>query len=539
MLEALPELITNSDDAYVRGHLPTPHRIFVKVNYQTRDVYVWDHALGMSQSDMLRKLRVVGEFTAETKEVRGSFSRGAKDISRLGTVYFTGLKDGKLTQCTISPQDEFRVTVPERRITSADRALYHIPKNGFHVRLHLLGATKLPLASQLENIAKYYSLRDIFSKPGKHVSCDIVNKDGSVFRRGLLRYVPLKTKTTALIDQKFRVPGWPGAEAHFRLYALRDKAPLVDYRPFREYGIVVDTQTTIHDNLLFNATVESHPMVRFLTGRLTCNHIDQLMHDFDAGVEDDRNTFPLVNHGRNGLDRDHPFFKDLSRVVVNEIQYVLNDMMKSQVGQDELSLDIGSVIQHLNVDDIKVWRELDAMSARHMKDQRQGLERILRRHADHIVTEQTSKYRFSNVDSIRKAEMGNLRPVVQRLKITISDQEDMVVPFETFILNRVLTVTVNSRDAVLRHCLTPQPDAKTSVFDITDVPRFVDRVSGFVARSLVKHTLQQRRAQQEDNVSEVAQEQQALELEYTIHPLVLQLLRNVEAFSSLVVNDTL
>ena len=95
--DALVELVTNADDAYQRmskSERPKTCRIEIEVERRRAEptlVRVRDFAQGLTRADMDKKIGEVGARVSGMESgqaVRGTNSRGAKDIQALGAVTF-------------------------------------------------------------------------------------------------------------------------------------------------------------------------------------------------------------------------------------------------------------------------------------------------------------------------------------------------------------------------------------------------------------------------------------------------------------------
>ena len=90
VLDALVELITNSDDAY-RALGDEKGRIIIEVTRRRGekpgDIVVKDRAGGMTLEEMIEKILKYGSFSASNKS-RGFMGRGAKDVVALGNAKF-------------------------------------------------------------------------------------------------------------------------------------------------------------------------------------------------------------------------------------------------------------------------------------------------------------------------------------------------------------------------------------------------------------------------------------------------------------------
>ena len=135
--DALIELITNSVDAYN------------KTTYETRlieidiidevAVKVRDRALGLTAKQLELCFLQVGTYTSDNTS-RGFFSRGAKDISALGDIYFNAIRDNKYSQCLLNTDAYGMINTADIDVTEDIRMTYCIPNpcNGLEVMLKLL-----------------------------------------------------------------------------------------------------------------------------------------------------------------------------------------------------------------------------------------------------------------------------------------------------------------------------------------------------------------------------------------------------------------
>ena len=111
--DAIVELVTNADDRY--QILRTEGRVEIELGRQGRGqpsiLRVRDFADGMTTDQMNRKLGRIGGRVSGLEEghaVRGTNSRGAKDIAALGKVTFKSIAgDGRMHTCRIFPNLEY------------------------------------------------------------------------------------------------------------------------------------------------------------------------------------------------------------------------------------------------------------------------------------------------------------------------------------------------------------------------------------------------------------------------------------------------
>ena len=115
-LDALVEVLTNADDDYVRKHLSGIIEIDVERRRKgspTR-VCVRDFSKGLTQADMDTKLKRLGgrhdSGMTTGENVRGTNSRGAKDVAALGTVTYESITgDGVYAKCEIRTDGTFHL----------------------------------------------------------------------------------------------------------------------------------------------------------------------------------------------------------------------------------------------------------------------------------------------------------------------------------------------------------------------------------------------------------------------------------------------
>ena len=128
--DAIVELVTNSDDRY--QILGATGRVEIELGRRGKGqpsiLRVRDVADGMTTEQMNLKLgRIGGRVSGmeEGKSVRGTNSRGAKDIAALGTVTFESIAgDGRLHTCCIFSNLEYEAE-DSREVSSYPAATIH------------------------------------------------------------------------------------------------------------------------------------------------------------------------------------------------------------------------------------------------------------------------------------------------------------------------------------------------------------------------------------------------------------------------------
>ena len=315
--DAIVELITNSDDRY--QILGTAGRVEIELGRQGKGrssiLRVRDFADGMTTEQMNRKLgRIGGRVSGmeEGKAVRGTNSRGAKDIAALGKVTFESIaEDGRMHTCRIFPNMEYEAD-DSRKVTPVVRKRLGIGDGtGTVVTIEIEPSHRIPKIDTLvPNVARLVRLREI-----------IWQKQTTLVVRGLKKG---KDRTVSLhrpagkrrVSKTFPVPGYSGATAKLVIFRARRKFQSERNR-FRLGGILVKSRHAIHEATLFERSLEWDPHAQWFYGRLTCEAIDDLWNEYDErqalGEPHPRdNPVPILDPSRkSGLIPDHPFVAGL------------------------------------------------------------------------------------------------------------------------------------------------------------------------------------------------------------------------------------
>jgi len=276
---------------------------------------VRDFADGMDAETMQNKLSRLGDRVSGMDKgelVRGTHSRGAKDVAALGRVVFESIAgDALYHKCEITPFLEF-VPPESCKATPTLRKRMGIPGGtGTVVTIELDSTNRIPQHENLkDHLSRLVSLRGILKDERRKVYLRDLGQD----RRDLLE-VP-KVDGTNRLKEAFEVPGYPGARAKLMISRAKERFDQVPSR-FRLGGILIESKRAIHEATLFDSSLESNPHAMWFYGRLVCPYIDDLSNEFDDLFEakrppGQRNPMPPLDPSRrSGLNRDHPFTKSL------------------------------------------------------------------------------------------------------------------------------------------------------------------------------------------------------------------------------------
>ncbi|MFH1626419.1 MAG: hypothetical protein ABID54_14870 [Pseudomonadota bacterium] len=333
----LVELVTNSDDSYRNMEeegKQASGKIRIEIERrkmgQPSTVMVRDRAEGMNRQQMFEKLGTLGKRTSgfeKGKARRGLHGRGARDVAAFGTVHFESIKDAEYNHLVIPPslKCNFKGDRPEK-VTNETRQRLGIQKgNGTVVTIDVESRFRIPQhETLLKDFSRYYSLRDLFSNPGREVTLADLNKK----RESRLIY---KYSIGELAyDGQVEIPDYPKANA--RLVVYKHSTPFEqDIIPCRE-GILVKSEAAIHDSTYFG--LESEAVSWRLTGHLFCEYIDQLIREYENEEEANpdnpnhpaHNPQRLLDPFRDGLILEHPFARALYKRCKEILQPIIEQM---------------------------------------------------------------------------------------------------------------------------------------------------------------------------------------------------------------------
>ena len=311
--DAIVELVTNCDDRY--QILGTEGRVEIELGRQGRGrpsiLRVRDYADGMTTDEMNQKLGRIGGRVSGLEEgyaVRGTNSRGAKDIAALGRVTFESIAgDGRMHTCHIYPNFEYEAD-DSRRVTPAARKRLGIAQGtGTVVTIEIEPTHRIPKIDTLvPKVATLVRLRDIVWQEKTKL---LVRGLRSGSRREVRLHRPAGRRR---VSKTFSVPGYPGATAKLIVFRARKKFKAERNR-FRLGGILVKSRHAIHEATLFDKSLEWDAHGQWFYGRLTCEAIDDLWNEYDerharGDSHPPENPVPILDPSRkSGLTPGHPF----------------------------------------------------------------------------------------------------------------------------------------------------------------------------------------------------------------------------------------
>lgn len=357
VLDALVELVTNSDDAYGEAG-DDKGKILIEVIRERGErsgvVVVKDRAGGLTIDEMKQKILKYGAFLAGAR-TRGYMGRGAKDIVTLGHATFESIKDGQVHRVELD--SDFRTNIKKPVKASKEDYEEHglrPGKGGMKVTLEVSKRHKVPQHDTLvRDLQRHHALRDVF----QHREVRLIDRRTGA--QATLRYSPPEGTLFYEDTLQFQAP-YDGASAHLKLFKAPEELPSE-----LQEGIIVGDGHAIHQVTRFAPDLEEDPTARRFFGRLECDYIRTLQLEFEECRK--RGTGPpghnpvdIVDpNRRRGLDRDdHPFVAKLWNWAEEVLRAAVNEVREEE-GQKET--------QVANEETEKRLKSLSKAVAEHLK----------------------------------------------------------------------------------------------------------------------------------------------------------------------------
>jgi hypothetical protein len=326
VVDALVELVTNSDDAYRQINDPKG-KIIIEVTRERGErsgvIVVKDRAGGMTLDEMKEKILRYGAFSAG-EQTRGFMGRGAKDIVALGRAIFQSMKDDRVYRVELD--SDFRSSIMKPVKAGKEDYSEHglrQGKGGMLVILEVKRSHKVPQHDTLiRDLQRHYPLRDIIQRR------EVRLVDGRTEEQTPLRYAP--PDGTLFYDEVFNFdPPYQGVSAQLRLFRAEH-----ELSSELQEGVIVTDGHAIYQVTRFASDLEEDPVARRFFGRLECPYIRQLQLDFEerrkaGAAPSPENPVDIVDpNRRRGLDRDAHLFvmqlfdwaEEVLRAAVKEVR---------------------------------------------------------------------------------------------------------------------------------------------------------------------------------------------------------------------------
>jgi hypothetical protein len=344
VMYALVELVTNCDDAYARAKTSGPIEIIVRRFPKTgapTEITVRDHAHGLDPDAMIAKLTKMGGDESGFdvgEDVRGLFSRGAKDTADFGETVFETIRDGVYSTLTLRISENMTTKLSH---CPADDKHYKalglsVGENGFSATLRITkSGVKVPdLRTLIQRLSTHIQLRRIMSLRDVMISD---YRDGKMTQS--LPVVWEEPTSTLLLDEEIDIPGYDAtARLTISQLAERSDGPV---GPYSMHGIEIRGGRASYMNDMFGQT---SPSCGLITGVVVCTAIDDLIREHVKGQGNEKNPTCLVSRIRDGIEKEHPFTQSLTVAVLEKLKPILEGLEPKveESGSPELKKDLGS-----------------------------------------------------------------------------------------------------------------------------------------------------------------------------------------------------
>lgn len=377
VVRGLVELLTNARDSAFRmvenGVLDPAEATArpIQIEYYGRHedrprFVVRDKFEGMTADDMEKKLLQYGIPSSgfeRGRAIRGLNARGAKDVASLGVVEYRSVRDGRLSDCVIVGG---RYRPPDSRpVTDKDRGDLKIGlDNGTVVTLVLNPEITFPQYDRLvRDLNRHIELR-YHPSPMPDVPMVMHEIKGRRIRRES-EITGLSPEGEPLLEREVEISGYSdyGRSGKLQLWYSEEPLELGGRSVTRlwrsEAGVLVADGHTAHDITFFDAERRGDAAARHLFGQLLLPQIEDLLLEFER-LEEQKEKDPeislpawnpsqVTDPDRLGLNKEHPFVKEVHSVVAPIIEKQLAEIQKdiTPPAEDRIDSELRESLQNL------------------------------------------------------------------------------------------------------------------------------------------------------------------------------------------------
>jgi hypothetical protein len=342
LIDAIVELVTNSDDSYRRleeNGVKANGKIELFVTRKKGGIcesfMVKDYAEGMSK----KKLEKAVEFAGETsgfkagRTVRGLFGRGLKEsIIALGEGEIYTIKDNTLNVAKIRwddtenkpkwcPSEEIQNIPPELRNTIGIEN-----GNGTLVKIKVKNdKIKAPECDKLkEQIASHYALREIMISDNREI---LLSFEGYEKRKHIKRSnIEIKYKIpigSLVYDSYVKVPRYSDT-LEMKIFESSEQLDSPHLNPFAKSGIIIKTEVSCLDNSLFK--YNNDPAAFYFFGEAYCEGIAERIRQGETGI---------IDLNRGGVEWQNEYCKAIAEAIEEVLDPIVLQKKKTLEGGEE------------------------------------------------------------------------------------------------------------------------------------------------------------------------------------------------------------
>lgn len=401
--DAMIELITNAVDAYNKTDY-TERLIQIDVMSES-EVIVRDRAIGLTAEEMASCFLQVGTYTAES-ESRGFFSRGAKDISSLGDIYFNTVKDNKYSECVLNTDAYGAVTVENIDITPEIREKLGIPvpHSGLEVVIKLLpnfaSATPIDLYN---SISKLGVLRDIVMDPRNNIVVRGIVEGNVVYENRVVYEYP---DSELILDITYNVPNYTDKQARFVVRKSSAALPQPTKESLMEFGFLIKDSTTVYEVNTIDDKFRWNPYMNYIYGYLSCDGIKEYLLDYDTNGPTEKNPYPIIDPSRlTGVNKEHPFITSLLSIPLVRLDLILREL-NSQISNKSVTIeDVDELLNELSNYGINVM-DTEQIEVKFVSNYDSSLIQAVEQDRENFITTENS-YSVSGNYSTQEIDTNN------------------------------------------------------------------------------------------------------------------------------------
>ncbi len=332
VFDALVELVTNSDDSYIRAEekgLKLSGIINVHLTRGQKghctEIKVVDAAEGMDHLTLKKAIEFSGDTSGfkEGRTVRGFFGRGLKEsIIALGKGTILTLRDGVISVAEIyydleEKDAKYSLTIPRQGLPTEElEKLGFIDKSGTVIKIEITNDDKnyVPGRNTIEEyICNHYALRDINSSENRKVIFSYFEKDSKDHYSSTSPIKYTFPTGTIKFDKDIKIDNYI---CHYQIYESSESLE-PPRTPIGTSGLLIKTEGAILDNQLFG--YETDPVGLYFFGTIICPAIADIVRKGDETI---------IDLNRGGLAWKHEFNKKLLSVSKDILGELINKKKK-------------------------------------------------------------------------------------------------------------------------------------------------------------------------------------------------------------------
>lgn len=343
VLDAVVELVTNSDDSYIRleeNNVKVSGRIEISIERLKgggcKKLKIVDFAEGMSQEKLKEAVTFAEEKASgfeKGKSVRGLLGRGLKEaIIALGIGEIYTIKNNKVNAAKIwleKGKPYWCLGREKPAATVIREELGILEGNGTVVQISVTNEKiQVPDYRTFERqIRNHYALRDINSSKKRDVFLHFETQGRTIrLTSGKAEYsgkITYKSPEGRLVcDEPLNLPGY-GDKVLIKFYETSQPLDSPRNNPLAQGGLLIKTKGAILDNQLFEFSNE--PAALYFYGEAFCEGIANRIRNGEMGI---------IDQNRGGIEWRHEFCQAL--------QYSLEKLLRNYVNEKKKELEKAS-----------------------------------------------------------------------------------------------------------------------------------------------------------------------------------------------------